>query len=389
MQEQIFIKPCDQKKSIKISKEIVENIKRDDLNVSRISKASFAQPRFNPRIYFSQVQKSNYYWALIILRHYIKTISDFYFTALGAKNVDLFMMTNSVSSPVGPGSDSKPINIKLGKLHAYLTDSSQFGFEPLLSTKLDKVYCYLPSLRGEDPDNRHLNQFFHCEMEIIGTLNNLMPIIENYIKILCETILLMPNIIDRISGAPNKTTSTLNKILKTKKFSTILFDEAINLLTKERKDSKNLIRISKHGKHITGKGEVELLKILKTETPTWLTHFDRDTVPFYQKPHPKNKNKAINADLIFLPLTNNSFGGEIVGAGQRQNRPREIYESFKRQTISCKEYEWYIQLRRSSFYKTTSGFGLGIERFIAWILAKENIRDVALYPRLKNIKMYP
>ena len=71
---------------------------------------------------------------------------------------------------MGPGSDSEVIPIKFGKYNSFLVDSSQFGFEPLLLNKLDKVYCYLPSMRGENPDKRHLNQFFHCEAEIKGTL---------------------------------------------------------------------------------------------------------------------------------------------------------------------------------------------------------------------------
>ena len=78
-----------------------------------------------------------------------------------------------------------------------------------------------------------------------------------------------------------------------------------------------------------------------------------------------------------------------MGSGQRQNNPDKIYESLQRQKINSKNYEWYVDIRRSRNYKTTSGFGLGIERFIAWALGKENIRDVALYPRLKNVRMYP
>ena len=80
----------------------------------------------------------------------------------------------------------------------------------------------------------------------------------------------------------------------------------------------------------------------------------------------------------------------VPGSGQRQNSSEEMYESLKRQNnLSPKHYEWYIDLRKLPGYKTTSGFGLGIERFIAWALAKENIRDVIPYPRLKNIKMFP
>jgi len=369
---------------------IQKNIKKDDLIVSKMNRSSFRQPKFNPKNYYKLLNNSNYYYALVILRHYIRAVSDFYFSSiLGAKNIDLFMMTNSISSPTGPGSDSKPIDIKFGKLHTYLVDSSQFGFEPLLSKRLSKVYCYLPSMRGEDPDSRHLNQFFHCEMEIIGKLGDLIPIMEGYIKILCETILAMPSIVERISRNPSRTKSILKNITRAKSFPKVTLDEAVKLLEKNGKNNKNTLKISKHGKCIRGGGEIELLKILKAETPVWLTHFDRDTVPFYQKPLASNKEKTINADLIFLPLVSNAFGGEIVGSGQRQDNPNEIRESLERQRINSKNYEWYIDIRRFKQYKTTSGFGLGIERFITWALGKESIRDVALYPRLKNVKIYP
>jgi asparaginyl-tRNA synthetase len=158
------------------------------------------------------------------MRHYIKISSDYYFSATQkAKNIDLFMLTPSVSSPMGPGSDSKPVSIKFGKFKTFLVDSSQFGFEPLLLNGFDKVYCYLPSMRGENADKRHLNQFYHCEMEIKGKIEKLLPIIEDYIKILAETVLLMENIANGISTNPRKTEEYLKEIIKTKEFPIVIY----------------------------------------------------------------------------------------------------------------------------------------------------------------------
>lgn len=368
---------------------IKKKLLEDDLKISCIEKHTFGIPEYNPDNYYKDISSSNYFYALLLLRHYVKIASDYYFGFVaGAKNIDLFMMTPSISSPIGPGSDSEPIKIKFGKLETFLVDSSQFGFEPLLMNNFDKVYCYLPSMRGEDPDNRHLNQFFHCEVEMVGTLENLIPAIEGYVKLLCKTVLLMDNTVNRISDDKSKTKEILKKIVSLKTFPEITFDEAVDLLVKN--GMKKYINFTEHGKDIGSKGEIELMKILKLDTPIWIKYFDRDRVPFYQKPDPNNKNKTINADLLFPPIKEGAFGGEIVGSGQRQDNQEEMLESLKRQNnIPSEPYDWYIDLRRFSNYKTTSGFGLGIERFIAWALAKDNIRDVVPYPRLKNIKTLP
>lgn len=367
-------------------KTIKKSIVEDDKKFNQ--EGNYKMPEYSPVNHYKHLCNSDYYRALIVLRHYVKIISDFYFSEeQKAKNIDLFMFTPSVSSPMGPGSDSEPMPIKFGDLNTFLVDSSQFGFEPLIMNGLDKVYCYLPSMRGEDSDKRHLNQFYHCEMEMQGKLDDMIPIIEKYIKALAETFLLMDNIINKISEDPEKTKEYLKNILKTEKFSKITFNEAVELLIKNNK--KEFINFTEHGNDISSNGEIELMKILNTKTPIWITDFDRDRVPFYQKPHSKNLEKTINADLLFPPIIEDSFGGEIVGAGQRQDNSEEMYESLRRQNVSPESYEWYIDLRNNNNYKITSGFGLGIERFIAWSLGKDNIRDVILYPRIKNVKTCP
>lgn len=370
---------------------LLENIKKsivEDDNLIKDRQGNYKMPTYHPDNHYKHLCDSSYYHALIILRHYIKIVSDFYFSEKQkAKNIDLFMFTPSISSPMGPGSDSKPMPIKFGNLNTFLVDSSQFGFEPLIMNGFDKVYCYLPSMRGEDNDKRHLSQFYHCELEMKGGLDKLLPIIENYVKTLSESFLLMDNIMDKISEDSKKTKQYLKNIIDTNKFPTITFDDAVNILVEN--DKKELVNFTEHGNDISSDGEIELMKILKANTPIWMTSFDRDRVPFYQKPNPKNPEKTINADLLFPPIIENSFGGEIVGSGQRQDNTKEMYESLKRQNVFSGSYEWYIDLRNSPSYEVTSGFGLGVERFIAWSLGKDNIRDVILYPRIKNVRTYP
>lgn len=356
-------------------------IQKSDKDFINKNKTDFRLPVYDGKTHYLEIAKSPYFQALSVLRHLVKQACDIYWGDIqNAYNVDLFMITQSISSPMGPGSDSEAIHIKFGKLNTCLVDSSQFGLEPLLMNGIKKVYCYLPSMRNENPNERHLNQFYHCEAEIVGNLEELKPQIENYIKFLAKTLLSMPNILNLLSANPDESIKKMNLLLKTNKFQEIEFDDAIEKI----KDSgnENLIKQTKFGQDMTWKADIKLIEILNIKTPIWVNHYDRDRVPFYQKPF--NKNKVINADLLFPSIINGSFGGEIAGSGQRQDNVNEMYESLKRQGLDPKPYEWYIDLRRLKNYKPTSGFGLGIERFIAWALCRKRIQDVILYPRLKN-----
>lgn len=341
-------------------------------------------PSYNPEKYIDNLVNDKYFAALAILRHYIKLASDAYWSGIGAKNIDLFMLTSSTSSPVGPGSDSEAITIQFGKYKTNLTDSSQFGFEPLMF-HIDKVYCYLPSMRGENPDARHLNQFFHCEGEIVGTLEDLLPIVEGYIRALSNTLIALTPIVKLMSIDFEKTNTALRSIISSNSFQRKTFDDVYPWL---QKDQSFFVK-NDFGRNITNSGELALVEHSGEGLPLWLCSYDRDIVPFYQKPNPANPNTVINADLLFNPIVKGGFGGEIIGSGQRQNIPEEITESLSRQRVESEPYEWYINLRKYPNYKITSGFGLGIERFITWALGYSDIKDVIHYPRLKNIKTFP
>ncbi len=359
-----------------------------EFNSETISAEDFRQPTYTPDGHYLDIAGKPYFRALLAVRHIFKNATDEYWgNRVGAKNMDLFMLTPSISSPMGPGSDSESIEIKFGNLNTHLVDSSQFGFEPMLMNGVDKVYCYLPSMRGENPDKRHINQFYHCEAEIRGTIEDLTPLIESYVKFLAQAFLGAPNLIKLISVSPKDTKGSLEQILSKDSFDRINFDKAIKLLTDN--GHSHLIRKTRHGRILCSDAELALMKILNSRTPVWIENFDRDTVAFYQKPNPHDSDKVINADLIFPQITPDSFGGEVLGAGQRQDKVEEIIESLERQEIDKEAYDWYINLRKQNEYRMTSGFGLGVERFLTWMLVKDDIKDVIFYPRLKNVQTNP
>lgn len=352
--------------------------------VTKNGKNILRPPIYDPEKYVEDLVNDRYFAALAILRHYIKLASDAYWSSVGAKNIDLFMFTSSISSPMGSGSDSDTIVIQFGNQTTNLTDSSQFGFEPLMF-HLDKAYCYLPSMRGEDLDTRHLNQFFHCEAEVVGTLEDLLPLVEGYIQALSRAFIILTSIVELMSVDFAKTNAVMHSIISTKSFKRETFNDVYPWL----QENQFFYTVNDYGRNITNLGEIALVENKGNGLPIWLCNYDRDIVPFYQKPNPKNTKTVINADLLFAPIVEGGFGGEIVGSGQRQDTPEEMVESLSRQQIGSEPYEWYINLRKHPGYKITSGFGLGIERFITWALGYSDIKDVIHYPRLKNIRTLP
>lgn len=369
---------------------LLQHAEKENKRFKREEPTRYRMPPYHPDTYVQDLTRSPYFDALITLRHFVQAASRRYFELeQGARNVDLFMLTPSISSPMGPGSDSEPIHLEFGGHKTHLVDSSQFGFEPLLFHGQKMVYCYLPSMRGENPDARHLNQFYHCECEMVGDLQGVMQVAEGYVKALSQMLLCLPNVVGVMSTNAAESHSVFLRITQTDVFPRVSFEEVCELL-RQQPDADCLIRLTSHGRDLTAEGEHRFAKLRGLQLPFWITHYDRDRVPFYQQPVAGFPDKVENADLIFPALTPTGFGGEVLGCGQRQHASQEMRASLRRQDdISAEPYEWYLALRDDPAYKPTSGFGLGIERFIAWALAKENIRDVSLYPRLKGIRTYP
>lgn len=369
-------------------KNTLKKAAKEDLLLKDKKDLDLEHPEIVPEEYYLNVACDPYFKYLSIFRHYVHEISNEYFSDIvRARHMDLFLMTSSISSPSGTGSDSIPIELTFGGHKTYLTDSSQFGFEPVLIGGIEKAYCYLASMRGEDPDARHLNQFYHCEYEAQEDFKTAQKVAEGYVRALASVIVAMPNLVKIISKNGEKSLAAAKNTLAQKKFREITLAEAEELL-KKNNFSEGII-CGEGGKDITNKGEIQLLRIMGGDSPVWLTNLTRDRVPFYQKPNPQNLNLALTADLLVPQIINDGFGGEMLGMGQRQDSAKEMYESLERQGISPDPYEWYINIRRLPKYKTTSGFGLGIERFISWILGFDSIHKAILYPRMKGDRMNP
>lgn len=185
---------------------------------------------FYKKKHIENLVNNDYYKNLIIIRNLIELSCDKYFQNLKAPKVDLYLITKSVSSPIAKGSDSKPISFNFEGNKFYLSDSSQFGMEPLVLNFFEIVYCYLPSFRGEEPNEYHLNQFFHCEAEMRGNYQKAIKIAEGLIKFLIKEILIA---FEKKIFYFKKNNFKYMEYIINRDFPQITFDEAEKILKKK------------------------------------------------------------------------------------------------------------------------------------------------------------
>lgn len=323
-----------------------------------------------PETHFIEAINDEWYKRLVEIDNLISKYTNLFYIDKNIKTMHLPITTGSISSPMGLGSDSKPVRIKLGGCDTYLADSMQFALEYGCRFFKNGVWYIMPSFRGEGEDERHLSQFYHSEAEIAGKLEDVMNLVEEYLKYLAKNILKeYEKEIIEIAG----TSKHIHEFIELKEIPKITFEEAVNLL----KNDKKYFEYNELGfRNITKDGEKALMKHFNGVV--WITNFDVKAVPFYQSMD-IDKKYANNADLLIGI-------GETVGAGERHCNGNDVREALKLHQVSEEEYEWYIEMK-DKYPMQTSGFGMGVERFILWLTKKDDIRDCQILPRFlgKNI----
>ncbi len=321
--------------------------------------------------HFIKAVKDEWYKSLVEIENMISKYTMLFYIDKGLKMMHLPITTGSISSPMGLGSDSLPVKVNLSGCDTYLADSMQFALEYGCRFFEKGAWYIMPSFRGEKEDERHLSQFYHSEAEIPGTLDDVINLVEEYLKYLCVNILEeYEEKIVEIAG----TTEHIKRFINLKEVPRVTFNEAINIL----EDNEKYITHSEYGfRNITKTGEKALMQYF--EGFVWLTNFDSMAVPFYQATINDGKI-AKNADLLIGI-------GETVGAGERHETGDEVRKSLDMHQVK-EGYDWYIKMK-DIYPLKTSGFGMGIERFILWLTKQDDIRDCQILPRFNGVNIIP
>jgi asparaginyl-tRNA synthetase len=252
---------------------------------------------------------------------------------------------------------------------AYLTQSGQLYIEATAAA-LGKVYCFGPVFRAEkSKTRRHLTEFWMLEPEAsYATLEDMMLLGENLVSHILEDVVAHRA---RELEVVGRDVSKLAAVRPP--FPRISYDEAITILQKSGKDVK-------WGDDFGGDEETVLSS--QYDRPVMVHHYPTAIKAFYMQPDAERPDRALSFDM----LAPEGYG-EIIGGSQRIHDYDLLVRRIREQGLSEKSFQWYLDLRRYGSVPH-SGFGLGLERTIAWICGTAHIREVIPFPRMLY-RIYP
>jgi asparaginyl-tRNA synthetase len=252
---------------------------------------------------------------------------------------------------------------------AYLSQSGQLYLEPAAAA-FGKVYCFGPTFRAEkSKTRRHLTEFWMVEPEVAFLeFDGLCELAEDFV---CS---LVSRVLDRCGeelAVLERDTDQLEKIGKP--FPHITYAEAIEKLNREGHSIE-------WGEDFGAEEETNLVRGL--DRPLMVSRFPAAIKAFYMEPDPDNPELALALDV----LAPEGYG-EIIGGSQRIHDGELLEARIREHDLPSEAFEWYLDVRRYGTFPH-SGFGMGIERFIAWICGAKHLRQTIPYPRLLY-RIYP
>ncbi|MEV1025591.1 amino acid--tRNA ligase-related protein [Streptomyces sp. NPDC050264] len=328
------------------------------------------RPLAESRPRFLRILDDPLYRSLVDLQDLVNYETAAFWRGRQVKALHLPVTTSSISSPMGLGSDSLPVQVDLFGVPTYLADSMQFLLEYGCRIADRGCYYLMPSFRGEETDTTHLSQFFHSEAEIPGGLDDVIAVADAYLRHLTEAVLReLAEPVARIARGTGHLTDFLAKPT-----ARITFDDAVTALDGDPR----YIESHDQWRTITRAGEHRLMEL--HGSAVWLTHFDHLSVPFYQATDATG-TKALNADLLIGP-------GEVVGCGERHTDAAHALSALAAHGVPPEDYDWYLRMKQEKPLHT-SGFGMGVERFFMWVLNHHDVRDLQLLERANGLPATP
>lgn len=297
---------------------------------------------------------------LTIRNQIIKSTYDF-FEKEGFLKLDPPILTSSA-----PEGTTELFNTKYFDEEAYLSQSGQLYMEAC-AMSFGKVYSFGPTFRAEkSKTRRHLIEFWMIEPEMaFCSHDESLAIQEAYVNYLINDVL---NKCEKELKVLDRDIESLRN--STGEFPRIKYKDAIQLL----KD--NGFEDIEYGEDFGSPHETFIAN--SYNKPVFITHWPKEIKPFYMKEDPEESGVVLCADLI-AP----EGYGEIIGGSAREENYDVLAASIKAHNLNEEAYAWYLDLRKYGSVPH-AGFGLGLERTVAWITGTAHVRETIPFPRLLN-----
>ncbi|MCL1893217.1 MAG: asparagine--tRNA ligase [Holophagaceae bacterium] len=304
--------------------------------------------------------RSKRQWAILRIRHTIaKAIRDFF-------DGDGFTL---IDSPILTPSACEGTSTLFGTPYfdegmAFLSQSGQLYLEPALAA-FGKVYCFGPTFRAEkSKTRRHLTEFWMVEPEIsFAHLEDAIQLGERMMKFIIQRVL-----------------ETRQEELKILERDQAPLENALNNTYLRMTYTESVERLKALGSDIEWGQDFgnddETILMNSLDRPCWVHHFPKEFKAFYMEPDPDDPRLALGADL----LAPEGYG-EIIGGGERASSLQYLLDQIAKEGLDEKDYRWYLDVRRYGSVPH-AGYGLGLERAVAWICKLPHVRETGAYPRM-------
>jgi asparaginyl-tRNA synthetase len=252
---------------------------------------------------------------------------------------------------------------------AYLSQSGQLYLEPAAAA-LGKVYCFGPTFRAEkSKTRRHLMEFWMVEPEVAFLeFDGLCELAEQFVSYCVGRVL--ERAAEDLKTLERDTSKLASVVVP---FPRITYSEAIELL---KKDGFPI----QWGDDIGGDEETALAN--KFDRPVMVSRYPTAIKAFYMQPDPQNPDVVLGLDM----LAPEGYG-EIIGGSQRIHDHDLLKSRIEANGLPVEAFQWYLDVRKYGSFPH-SGFGMGLERFVAWMCGLPHLRETIPYPRLLY-KIYP
>jgi asparaginyl-tRNA synthetase len=308
--------------------------------------------------------RSSHQHAILKVRHEIIKACRDYFDDQGFTLVDTPVFTPNACEGTTTLFETDYFDQK-----AYLTQSGQL-YNEATAAAFGKVYCFGPTFRAEkSKTRRHLMEFWMVEPEVaFATLEDTIQLAEGLICFILERVL------SRRKGelqTLERDTTALERIKPP--FPRLSYDEAVKILQSAGSETK-------WGSDFGGGDETILSE--RFDSPFMVHRYPAQVKAFYMQPDPGRPEVSLSVDV----LAPEGYG-EIIGGGQRVHDHDLLLRRLNEHTLPVEPFKWYLDLRK---YGTAphAGFGMGIERVVAWICRLDHLRETIAFPRMLY-RIYP